>query len=41
MLTALFKLVWNTQKNARRNCFENQSKKFLNNEKVKISEGQP
>ena len=29
------------EKNTWRNCFENQSKKFLNNEKVKIGEGQP
>ena len=41
MLTALFKLVWNTQKTTWTNFFECQGKMFVNNEKVKVSEGQP
>ena len=42
MLTALFKLVWNTQKSAQTNTFEYQGKMFLIIENVleKISEGQ-
>ena len=43
MLTALFKLVWNTQKTTPTNFFEGQGKILLNIEKVlvKISEEQP
>ena len=42
MFTALFKLVWNTQKSTRINFFKYQVKMFLNVEKVlvKISEEQ-
>ena len=43
MLTALFKLVWNTQKSTWINFFAYQGKMFLNIEKVllKIREEQP
>ena len=43
MLTALFKLVWNTQTSTWTIFFEYQGKMFLNIEKVlvKISEEQP
>ena len=43
MLTALFKLVWNTQKSKWTILFQDQGKMFLNIEKVlaKISEEQP
>ena len=43
ILTALFILVWNTQKSKSAIFFECQGKMFLNIEKVleKISEGQP
>ena len=43
MLTALFKLVWNTQKSTWTIFFKYQGKMFLNIEKVlvKISEEQP
>ena len=43
MLTALFNLVWNTQKIKGKFFFECQSKMFLTIEKVleKIGEGQP
>ena len=43
MLTALFKLVWNTQKSKWAILFECQGKMFLSIEKVleKVSEDQP
>ena len=43
MLTALFKLVWNTQKRTWITFFEYQGKMFVNIDKflVKISEEQP
>ena len=43
MLTALFKFVWNTQKNKRTIFFECPGKMFLSIEKVleKISKEQP
>ena len=43
MLTALFKLVWNTQKSALTNLFKYQGKMFLNIGKnlVKVSKDQP
>ena len=43
MLTALFKLVWNTHKTAWTNIFEYQDKMFLNSKKVlaTVSEEQP
>ena len=43
MLTALLKLVWNTQKSTWANFFKYQGKMFLNieNNLVKISEEQP
>ena len=43
MLTALFKLVWNTQKSTWTNLFKYQGKMFLTieNNLVKISKDQP
>ena len=43
MLSAVFKLVWNTQKSTWTNLFTYQGKMFLNieNNLVKISEEQP